>query len=78
MVGVHDPFLDLGGDSLRASRIASRVLGTFDVDVPMVTLFKASTVASMAVVVVEALASRVAGANLEQMLAESERPDDVR
>ena len=44
----------------------------------MVTLFKASTVASMAVVVVEALASRVAGANLEQMLAESERPDDVR
>ncbi len=47
-VGVYDNFLDLGGDSLRAFRILSRVRDAFGIDVPVGVLFDAPTVASMA------------------------------
>jgi acyl carrier protein len=47
-VGVHDLFLDLGGHSLQATQIATRILDAFQVDLPPHILLGRATVASMA------------------------------
>jgi amino acid adenylation domain-containing protein len=47
-VGVDDDFLELGGDSLRAMQIATRVQEIAGVSVPVQALFEAPTVALMA------------------------------
>ena len=65
-VGIHDNFFDLGGDSLAASRVLSRVLQSFKLQLPVKALFDAPTVARMAEVVNEA--HRVDDSALEQML----------
>ena len=52
-VGVHDGFLELGGDSLLATQIVSRVLTQFHVRVPLRALFDAPTVADMAALLAE-------------------------
>ena len=58
-VGINDPFLELGGDSLRATQIVSRVLDEFHVEIPLETLMKASTVTQMAAVVNQQLENKV-------------------
>ena len=52
-VGIHDAFLELGGDSLLASRIVARVIDAFALDTPVRALLEAPTVAAMALVVLE-------------------------
>jgi len=47
-VGVNDNFFDLGGHSLKATRVISRIQATFQVDLPMHSLFEKLTVADMA------------------------------
>ncbi len=58
-IGIHDPFLDLGGNSLQAMRIAARVQEEFGVEIPLAELFAASTVAEMALLIVTYLAATV-------------------
>ena len=50
-VGVHDRFFDLGGHSLLAIQVAAEIRTTFDVEVPVLNLFKAPTIAEIAVFV---------------------------
>lgn len=50
-VGIYDHFLDLGGDSLMATRLISRVRDAFGINVPLRLLFETPTVADMAAVV---------------------------
>ncbi len=50
-VGINDNFFDLGGDSLRASRVISRVIQTFQLKLPIMMLFDSPTVAQMALVI---------------------------
>ncbi|HEY2919727.1 MAG TPA: non-ribosomal peptide synthetase [Candidatus Binatia bacterium] len=52
-VGVHDNFFDLGGHSLAATRVISRVGQTFPLELPVTVLFDSPTVAEMAEVIVE-------------------------
>jgi acyl-CoA synthetase (AMP-forming)/AMP-acid ligase II/acyl carrier protein len=47
-IGVHDNFVELGGNSLAAIRIASRVNNAFDLDLPLNTVFKNPNISQLA------------------------------
>ena len=74
-VGIQDDFLDLGGTSLVAGRIASQVCERFQVVVPLRGLLDASRVADMAAVVVTKLLQTVAPDAADRLLAQLERPE---
>ena len=71
-VGIHDDFLELGGDSLLAHQLISRVLTSFRVTLSVPTLFQAPTVADMAVVIVQHWAEEVGEEELAGLFAEVE------
>ena len=54
-VGTHDNFFALGGHSLIATQLISRVRDVFNVEVPLASLFEQPTVAELGRVVQEAL-----------------------
>ena len=47
-IGVDDPFLELGGDSLLAMKVVARVGAVLAIDVPVADVLAASTVAELA------------------------------
>ena len=47
-IGIHDRFLDLGGDSLRAGRLHNRILEVFKTEISLVKLLQTPTIAQMA------------------------------
>src|SRR5262249_29084070 len=53
-VGIHDRFFDLGGHSLLAAQIASEICDRFQIELPVLKLFQAPTVAELAVLVAQA------------------------
>jgi amino acid adenylation domain-containing protein len=57
-LGVDDPFLDLGGDSLQAMQIAGRVYREFGLAVSQGQLLSRPTIAEMAALVVDLAADR--------------------
>ena len=77
-VGVDDDFMELGGDSLRASQVVSRVTGELGVDIPLRSLFQASTVAYMALAVTQGYATQTGDAELASVVAELETMSDDR
>lgn len=50
-VGVHDAFLSIGGDSLKATLVASRLASRLGVELPLMALFETSTISELAAVV---------------------------
>jgi acyl carrier protein len=55
-IGINDPFLELGGNSLRATLVINRVRDKFHVEIPITILFEAPTVAEMSAIIARHLA----------------------
>jgi surfactin family lipopeptide synthetase C len=68
-VGIHDDFLELGGDSMLATQIVMRVRQAMHSEVPLRTLLESPTVAKMALVITHAQASQADQQAMAQMLA---------
>jgi len=75
-VGINDNFFDLGGHSLTASRVISRVIQTFQLELPVKLLFDSPTVAEMASVIAANQAKLATKDELERMLSEVETMSD--
>jgi acyl carrier protein len=71
-IGMHDRFLDLGGDSLKAGQVVSRTLQAFGVALPVRAFLETPTVADMAVLIAGSLAKHTGGVGLAQTLTELE------
>ncbi|NET45429.1 amino acid adenylation domain-containing protein [Okeania sp. SIO2B3] len=69
-VGIHDNFFDLGGHSLIATQVVSRVRKAFAMEISVSTLFENSTIAKLAENLVEQQLEQVDSNILEQILAE--------
>jgi acyl carrier protein len=67
-VGVQDSFFDLGGNSLQATQVVSRIRETFNADVNLRTLYTASSVESLAKLIQEAQDGAEADDPLRQQL----------
>jgi len=50
-VGISDNFFDLGGHSLAATRVVSRVIQQFQLNIPLRLLFESPTIAAMATLI---------------------------
>jgi acyl carrier protein len=75
-VGVHDNFFDLGGHSLAATRVVSRVIKEFQIELPLQSLFRSPTVARMAGVIIENQARVLGAGGLDRIVAELESITD--
>lgn len=71
-VGVQDAFLDIGGDSLRATQLISRVLEKFQVEIPIQALMQAPTIAKMAEAILQHRANQIGPDEMESLLDEVE------
>ena len=69
-VGIHDNFFDLGGHSLTASSVISRVIKSFQLELPVKALFDAPTIADLAKVILEKEAKKASEEDLKRRLPE--------
>ncbi len=65
-ISVHDNFFDLGGHSLPAIRIVSRINAAFEIDMPIDTFFAHPTIALLAVAVDDILIAEIEALSDEQ------------
>jgi hypothetical protein len=71
-IGAHDPFLDLGGNSILAGRIAARINHSFGSNLPVDAILKNATVAEQAVAIERLQRQAVNAEELADLLREIE------
>jgi hypothetical protein len=73
-IGANDNFFALGGDSLKAAQVASRILAQHGVDLSVLALFTQGTIAELAVAI--DAATQAAEKRREELAAEIEQMSD--
>ncbi|MCC3767181.1 non-ribosomal peptide synthetase, partial [Streptomyces sp. UNOC14_S4] len=68
-VGVHANFFQMGGNSLLAVRLISRIQDEFDVDLPVRLVFQGPTVAEQAAAVEELIRAEIAALSDDELAA---------
>jgi acyl carrier protein len=76
-VGTHNSFFDLGGFSLLATRLTSRIREVFDVELSLRDLFGSPTVERLAQHIVRVQAEKAGADDLAALWDEIESPDEV-
>ncbi len=71
MVGVEDSFFDLGGDSLLATQLVSRLNQAYEITLPMGRLFEEPTVARIAELLILSKVSQTDRKLVDQILSET-------
>jgi acyl carrier protein len=71
-VSVHDNFFDLGGHSLSATQLVSRIRDRYSVEVPIYSVFERPTLEMLAVEVLQLLAGLQEEPEVDALLAEVE------
>jgi amino acid adenylation domain-containing protein len=69
-IGIHDNFFDLGGHSLLAAKVVSLVRNELDVQITMVDIFQAPTIAALSELLYPRIAEKESQAELAELLAE--------
>jgi non-ribosomal peptide synthetase component E (peptide arylation enzyme) len=75
-VGIHDDFFQLGGNSLLAIRVQSRINQMFEIDLPLSAIFESPTVELLAVAAGMAKSSASDSAELKALLDELDQVAD--
>ena len=76
-IGIHDNFFDLGGHSLAATRVVSRVFEQYQLAISLQSLFQAPTVAVMAAVIAGHQGKSLEASQLAAILDELESLSDA-
>lgn len=69
-VGVEDNYFELGGDSITATQLISRINDAFSVNLSLSAFFDAPTVADMALLIVQGQAEQADSEAITRLLAE--------
>ena len=76
-VGVRDNFFDLGGHSLAATQVVSRVIHHFKLEVPLQSMFESPTIGDMAAVIAAHQGKTLDDRGLTALLKELETMSDA-
>ncbi|MGA9772097.1 MAG: amino acid adenylation domain-containing protein [Blastocatellia bacterium] len=75
-VGIHSNFFEMGGHSLMSMRVVSRLRSSLQVELQPINIFKAPTVATLAILVAQTQAESLEEAELMRMLQDLEGVSD--
>ena len=71
-VGIHDNFFELGGDSLRATKVAVRMLKELKIEIALKAFFQAPTIAQLVIKIGENRAGKIVDEELTTLLNQIE------
>jgi surfactin family lipopeptide synthetase C len=75
-IGVEDNFFELGGHSLIATRLLSRLHESFQVDLPLQSIFESATISELAAAIMERKGAEIGEEALAKLVEDLEHLSD--